>query len=350
MNKRKYWNKERCREIALTCKTMNEFRLKSGGAHTATYKNDWNCEICSHMLGRITIWTKEKCREVALTCKTMNEFQLKSSGAYSAVYKNNWKSEICSHMLLGNVSIWTKERCQDVALRCNSKTEFKEKYISAYNKSWKNKWLDDICSHMIPLGNLRKRLVYSYEFSDNYVYVGLTCNEKRRDNQHHYERSPVKNHITEFELIPIKKILSDGYVDVGLAQELENYWVNKYKNDGWNILNVNKTGGLGGNTLYWTKEKCHEVSLKCKSRKEFSVQYISAYINSRKNKWLDDICFHMPQQKKSNNYWNYETCKKASENYSSRFDFSHKCSGAYFISSKNNWLDDFYPKTTKIIQ
>jgi len=237
---------------------------------------------------------------------------------------------------------WTKERCSEVALMCDSRSEFCNLYKGAYKRAYINGWLDELCLHMKPIGNLRKRLVYSYEFSDNYVYVGLTCNDKRRDRQHNNEISPVKNHIIEFNVKPIKKILSDGYICVNEAQILENYWVYKYKNEGWNILNTKKTGGLGGNTLYWTKEKCREVANKCKSRKEFSIKYVSAYINSRNNKWLDEICSHMIRIRKPIGYWNYENCKTAAMNFKSRFDFSHKCSGAYFISAKNKWLDEFY--------
>lgn len=243
---------------------------------------------------------------------------------------------------------WNKERCAEVVLLCNNRTEFKKKYASAYNNAYEFGWLDELCSHMKPVGNLRKRLVYAYEFSDNYVYVGLTCNIIRRDRQHHNEISPVRNHIEESNLIPIKKILSNGYVDIDIAQNLENYWVNKYKNNGWNILNVKKTGGLGGNILYWNKEKCHEAALKCKTRKEFSIRFISAYVNSRNNKWLDEICSHMIRQRKPHGYWNHETCREASLKYNNRFDFSHKCSSAYFVSSNNYWLNEFYPKNVKI--
>ncbi len=199
-------------------------------------------------------WTKEHCAEVALLCNSRNEFEESYCGAYNRAWKEKWVDEICLHMK-SKINMWTKERCQDVALKCNSRNEFCKLYSGAYKAARINGWLDELCQHMKPMGNLRKRLVYSYEFSDNYVYVGLTCNEKRRDTQHHNEISPVKNHIIEFELTPIKKILSEGYVDASEAQGLENYWVDKYKNDGWNMLNAKKTGGLGGNTLYWTKEK-----------------------------------------------------------------------------------------------
>lgn len=243
---------------------------------------------------------------------------------------------------------WTKEHCSEVALLCETKTEFKKKFVSAYNNAYEYGWLDELCSHMKPIGNIVKRLIYSYEFPDNYVYVGLTCNIQRRNRQHHNEISPVSDHIKKFNLTPIKKILSNGYVDVIKAQNLENFWVTKYKDDGWNILNTRKTGGLGGNTIYWNKTNCQKMALKCNTRKEFSLRFTSAYISSRKNNWLEEICSHMIIIRKHRGFWNYVTCKEASLKYNNKFDFSHKCSSAYFVSSKNNWLNEFYPNKIKL--
>ncbi|MCK9471591.1 MAG: hypothetical protein M0Q88_07555 [Bacilli bacterium] len=44
---------------------------------------------------------------------------------------------------------------------------------------------------------------------------------------------------------------------------------------------------------FWTKEKCHEISLKCKTKKEFKYFNATAYTTAYKKGWLDDICSHM---------------------------------------------------------
>jgi len=165
----------------------------------------------------------------------------------------------------------------------------------------------------------------------------------KRHRDHLNGISSVHDHINETNLQPIKKILSNGYVDVELAKQQEEYWVNFYKNNNWNILNKNKTGALGNNILIWTKEKCANIALKCDSRKEFSIKYSSAYISARKNKWLNDICSHMKEKRKPIGYWTYDTCKDAASQCKSRFEFSHKYSHAYLTSTKNNWLNEFMP-------
>ena len=54
-----------------------------------------------------------------------------------------------------------------------TRSEYRDNSYS-YRIALKNEWLDDICSHMKVIGNLHKRCIYVFEFSDKSVYVGLT--------------------------------------------------------------------------------------------------------------------------------------------------------------------------------
>lgn len=44
---------------------------------------------------------------------------------------------------------------------------------------------------------------------------------------------------------------------------------------------------------YWTKEQCHEESIKYTHRREFQLSCGSAYNKALINNWLDEICSHM---------------------------------------------------------
>ena len=92
--------------------------------------------------------------------------------------------------------------------------------------------------------------------------------------------------------------------------------------------------------LYWTKERCHEVSLVCKSRYELQKKYISVYISSLKNGWLDEICSHMIKKTKPTGYWNKELCLVESLKFKSRNDFRLNSKGAYSFARRMKWLDD----------
>jgi hypothetical protein len=59
------------------------------------------------------------------------------------------------------------------------------------------------------------------------------------------------------------------YIPKKDAVELEKDTVEKFKTDGYNILNKAKTGGTGGDTLIWTKENCLIAATMCKTKKEF---------------------------------------------------------------------------------
>ena len=231
---------------------------------------------------------------------------------------------------------WTKEKCKEESIKYNSRKEFGNNSIGAYRSSIRNLWIDEICSHMIKKGNRYKRCIYSYEFPDNFVYVGLTYDlDERQKSRNKNIKDKVILHIIDTNLQPIIQQLTD-YIDVNDAIKLECFYVDKYKNEGWNILNKTKTGGLGGNRFKWTKEKCKEEALKYVKRKDFCDNSSGAYRSSLLNNWLDEICKHMIKL----NNWSYDNCKKEALKYSYRFEFCKKSKSAYSSALKNNWLNE----------
>ena len=88
------------------------------------------------------------------------------------------------------------------------------------------------------------------------------------------------------------EIIEDG-LTIKQGLEREDYYVQKFKKDGWNVLNKMKTGivsGSAGNlTRHWTYETCYEEAKKYKSRKEFCDNAHTAYDVARKNGWLDEL-------------------------------------------------------------
>jgi predicted GIY-YIG superfamily endonuclease len=281
-------------------------------------------------------WTKEKCQEEALKYKTKTDFRINCTQAYGSSIRNKWIYEVCSHMRKNKSYIWTKEFCQEESLNFASRNEFKNKSRYIYQISLKNGWINDICSHMIIIGDLYKRCIYVYEFSDNCAYIGLTSNLDRRFSEH-LKKGAVYNHLQKNNIYNFKKLTE--YIDVDLAKKLEEKYVNEYKKNGWIILNKYKTGSIGGQK-FWTKEKCHTESLNYKTRGEFKNKSQSCYQISLRNKWLDDICVHMVKIRNSNGYWTKERCKEESLKYSTRWEFGKNCISGYSSSYKNKWLDE----------
>ena len=287
-------------------------------------------------------WTKEKCRKEALKYNTRYEFFIESRGAYKSSRRKGWLDEVCKHMIeiLKPKGYWTKEKCRKEALKYKKRTKFQRGSSGAYDAVLRNGWLDDVCKHMEVGGSRHKRCIYSFEFEDNYVYVGLTYNIKMRYEAHMNDiNSSVYKHIEETKLTP-KFIQLTDYMDAESASKEETVWENKYISEGWDMLNIKKTGGLGGDILKWDYDSCKKEALKYKIRSEFKKESPSAYGSSLRHRWLDDICKHMVEIMKPKGYWTKENCRKEALKYKTRHEFQKGSDGAYKKSWRNGWLDD----------
>jgi predicted GIY-YIG superfamily endonuclease len=385
-----YWTKEKCQEVALLCNRKCDFEKKYKSAYTKSLNNGWIDEICYHM--NITkekcfkiaseyeyktdfirdnwniyyvcckndwlydvcknlklkqkpkkYWTFEKCKEEALKYKSKSEFQKKGKGAYTVSLKNKWLDKICTHMISGRKpnGYWCFEKCKEEALKYETKTDFLTKSKSAYSKSLSKKWIDEICKHMIVKGNHYKRCIYVFEFTNKIFYVGLTYNIHKRKDEH-FRKGPVYNYYKKVNIKP-KMIQLTDYINIEEAKIKEKYYLNKYLDDGWIMLNSNETGGIGGGKINkYSDEELQKEALKYKTRKEFMLKNSKMYNVAKKRKIIKDICKHMIYLNKPNGYWTFEKCKEEALKYNSIKDFKKYSSGAHYRCKVNNWLDIFF--------
>ena len=92
---------------------------------------------------------------------------------------------------------------------------------------------------------------------------------------------------------------------------------------------------------YWTKERCAEEALKYQARSEFTKRCSVGYQIAARNKWLDEICSHMPARKPTKpSKWTKELCAKEAAKYGTRYEFllGHKL--AHQAAYKYGWLDE----------
>ena len=243
-------------------------------------------------------WTKEKCHEIALQYETREELLRDYPSIPTVSYKGGWWDDICSHMtyIQKPNGYWTKEKCRDEALKYDTKQKFRKLSRGAHNHAYRNNFLDEICEHMQIVGNLYKRCIYAFEFSDKCVYIGLTSNLECRKYQHlNSEDSAVYKHILYNKISPYIKKLTD-YIACDLAKIKEAEYIEKYRDLGYTILNRRKAGAVGCNNIIWTYEKCKLEALKYDTKTQFNVNSRGAYMAAHKNKWLFDICQHMPKR------------------------------------------------------
>lgn len=282
------WTYEKCKEEALKYNSKSDFK-KNSLAYTKINKNKWY-ELTFHMVSKTKpkgYWTYKKCKEEALKYNKKIEFRKKCT-AYHVILKNKWH-ELMDHLIEERRPnyYWTYENCKSAVIQFNNKEEFRKKYGQAYQVILKNKWYE-LFEHMPLLGNKYNRLVYVYEFSDNYCYVGLTYNIIKRNNQHLEEGGSVYEHIIKTGLIP-SLILKSEYINVKKSIKLEEYILNEYKKNNWFILNKNKTGSIGCSVLKWNKDACELEVQKYDNLKDFRKHSSGAHNSAHKNKWAEEL-------------------------------------------------------------
>lgn len=384
------WTKEVIQEEANKYPDRSKFASGNRSAYKKAQREEGLDENCGSMKSPLKpkgYWTKERIFEIAKTYKSRTDFLKNEPTAYRIALSHRWMKEL--NLFFEGKQPYTKEECRLEALKYNSKEEFMNGSPLYYNSAKKHRILTEICRHMGTNSNLR--YVYVFEFEDHCAYIGLSCYPQRRCRQHLNDRSStVFKHIKDTECKYIFKVLTDGLVEKAVQQEI--LWINKYKNDGWVLLNkeLDELAGDGspkytyeycemianryahsqnfrkGNALvynyalrhgfldnickhmdkdteiaqHWTKEKCQEEAKKYKTRKDFQKECRGAYAAAYRNKWLDDICVHMERPTPHNLYWTTERCAEEALKYTTRRDFQKSSPGAYKAAKKNGLLDN----------
>ena len=173
---------------------------------------------------------------------------------------------------------WTYEKCKEIALRFKTRRELKNNFYQVHHKIYRKKW-HELLSHMERESSKRDRCVYYYRFNDGWVYVGITCDYKRRDRQHR-ENGPVYEHSVEInEPVPQMDLLTD-YIDFRDAASIEIEVIEELKKSNKvKLLNRERGGGLGNWVMrHVTKDECIEDIKKCNNKTELRNKYYSSYV------------------------------------------------------------------------
>lgn len=78
--------------------------------------------------------------------------------------------------------------------------------------------------------------------------------------------------------------------------------------------------------LKWTLEACKAEALKYQTRSEWSDKSASSYGSARKNKWMDECCAHMEQNRIT---WDLKSCRDDALKYNTRREWDKKSHKAY---------------------
>lgn len=348
---RHIWSYDECYELAKQCKCSTEFAENNPRAYHAATRHGWIKDYTWFVRGYRSIrWTYESCYEEAKKYASRTEFQKKSRSAYAKALQRGWLDDYdWMPLLFKPKGYWNNyERVREEAKKYSSRTDFYKGNQFVYNIAVKNGWIEDFIPSQIDLKE-RIRCVYSYEFKGyNVVYVGLTDDKKRRHLEHlgistfGKSCSPVLTFARDHAISVPEPVYWYDNCTVLEAQKYEDEVVKHYEKNGWVLLNRAKTGvghgSIGGSARRWTRKECYDEARKYNSRTEFSDNCQSAYAKALRKGWIDDYTWFSTL---GNKKWTYETCYNEALKYNTRWDFGKGNHPAYQVASQNRWLDDY---------
>lgn len=341
------WTDEMLRNEAKKYTSMVDFLNKSQSAYKTAYDRGILDDITKH-IPKTKIWTYDEAKEEALKYDNFPDF-VKNSPAFHQSKKNGWTEDFKKFLKLGKFEWkkYTKDMVMADVAKSVNKNDFRDKFPISYKAARENGWYDEVTAPLVVAIDDRTRLVYVFEFSDKSVYIGLTVNEKRRKFGHldlEDVTSPVAMHIIKTGLEPVYKIINKDLTP-SESQDMEACTLEKYRLEGWNILNRYKTGSLGSCRRFWTKEMVEKIAAKYTSRGEFKKNDINAYQAAQKYGWLKDVTKNMTYT--DTTVWNYEKTKQLASTVNSRSQLKYASQSAYTSALKNGWLDEFFPVKLK---
>ena len=382
---KKIYDYEKCFELARQCSCTSEMQKQFGSAYNDARKNGWINDYTWFVRKQHKPYTYEDCYNIARNYKCSSDFQKGNGSAYGKARANGWikdydwfivkqhspftyeecfefakKYDSRLSMFRGNVgayqaalnhgwlddytwfqspqkpyNYWTKARC----------AEESKKYGTAYGKARTNGWLDEFTwlrDERLDFHNDKIDCVYAYEFIElKSVYIGRTLmrRARTRDKEHLFvDNDAVYLFAKENNIrVPSMKILENG-LTLKEGKKKEGYYVEKYRNEGWTILNRTKTGSLGNIfVVKWTKKTCHNEAMKYKTRGDFAKFNGSAYDVARRNGWLNDYTWFEEMQKPSGYWEDYDNCYNAAKECKTKTEFIKKYGAAWAQSRKRGW-------------
>lgn len=358
-----FWNiKENVIEFSKKFRTLGELRKASYGCYQAIKRNGWEHELFPTSIMRpIGFWNdKENVMNEAKKYRTVYELQRKCYSCYCGMKRNGWLLEAFPN--LANVkpsNFWNNfQNCKEEVRKYSRLIDLITSNKSCYNAIMRNGWDGELFSNFTKSAtyrDLKERVhsIYVYEINEyRTCYVGRSVDVHKRDLSHrrgrkHHDGSITYDSLFKFceekGIIIPKPIILEDNLDGEESLIREDYWLNVYKSNNWNILNVAKTGknsGSLGQIMKWTYEACKEFASKYNFKSELKKANYTCYSECLKNGWFEE--FGIKDKKTHpNGFWNIkDNVINESKKYTNKTDFITNSYGAYNAAKKHNWLDE----------
>lgn len=241
---------------------------------------------------------------------------------------------------------WTIGRVSEVAKRYDSRVRFQRGHNTAYVIAFRRGWLASVCAHMLPAGSIIRRYVYRiWREETKEVYVGIACDWRRRYSLH--KSVPKASMITfmsqPHEVEPITPLP----IDAKEAAAMECAEIERYRREGWRVLNVAKGGGLGGGKTLWTKEALMDLAKQYPTRRALRAANNSAYVIASRQRLLDAMFSDhlnkgLAPDRMKNGTWTHEQLHEEAKRFRTRKQMATSSAGAYLAAHKSGILDEIF--------
>jgi len=303
---------ERYKELFKNCKNITDFRKKHPREMYFIRRMNLQSRVFGESRKTKNYWQDfNRCLNAALNCRTRAMFQSSYSGAHKAAVTNGWLNRIfMRHHNQGynvrhkTVAYFTDQELLALTQKYSTIKDFCIQHKSHYQhiRKYRRDKANYFFGHMTPLGHKYRRSVYTISVG-NAVYVGLSADPKRRFRQHKRSMNAVGNIIRLGAKLEIVKSLLSNFE----AIELESKLVKEYKEKGFDILNIAKTGSLGAPSTMIPDSDLYEAAKMCETRGEMSRKFQSFYRLATQRKLLDDLFKDHPNKGYIQEHkWSYE--------------------------------------------
>ena len=286
-------------------------------------------------------WTKEALAKSASRYETLKEWRLSEPSAYATASRLKLLPELTVGMEKKiEHGFWTEAVVAERAKQFTNKRDWIKGDYKSYTAAQRLGIVDKVSVHMEPLGNRHKRCLYSIEIiGQNMIYIGLTYDFSRRMRDHMKSRRFI-DLIDRYGEGCIEKVQLTDYIDKKEAAEKEGLLVEQFAKQGYQILNIQKTGSLGGNIIKWTKEAIFEDANKYSSVMDWAKAPQSGYAAASAMGILSKCTSHMERLIKEPGSYTKEDIIKASTQFTQIIEWNKKDHKTYAAARRMNLLED----------
>ena len=290
-------------------------------------------------------WDYENTYNEAKKYKSRSEFKKGKLWAYKSACANKWLDDY--DWFSKPIKPYTVDQCIEIAKKCKSKSEYQNKCQACYKKAKETGLLNTFTWFKHPVvtkqdANAKIYWIYGYFDNDNKsVYIGLT-KRKYRDKQHRsFAHNKGYDSVMSYFININKELPPQTIIEKDLtsseAQKKEEYYIDYYRQNGWNIINKAKAGSLGSAGYKWDKETILKESKKYATLKEFLYKSPTCYAAAKKFNLLK----MMTWLKCERHYWTYEECYSEAIKYKFAIDLEKANKAAFYAAIRNGWYKDY---------